>query len=118
MQFNQHEINSEVKKFFTAGGKLNDDTEKQFLGHVAWLVGNNGNGSNTDLLCQYERFYTDKELPMLDLSSGRGIFTSDLYYAFVMLKKDMSLPNFCPKEHEILTAGMAQDLSLVNRFIL
>lgn len=110
--------NSEVKKFFAAGGKVSGDTEKKFLGHVAWLVGNGGYGSDTDLLCQYERSYTCLDtLPMLDLSTGRDIFGSDMYWAFVEIERAMEQPEFCPKEHTILSAGMAQDLRLVNRFL-
>jgi hypothetical protein len=110
--------NSEVKEFFAAGGKVGCDTEKKFLGHVAWLVGNSGYGSDTDLLCQYERFYLGKDtLPMLNLSTGRKIFDTDLYHAFVEIEFAMETPEFCPKERAILAAGMAQDLALVNRFL-
>ena len=110
--------NCEVKKFFAAGGTVSGDTEKKFLGHVAWLVGNGGYGSDTDLLCQYECFYLGCDtLPMLDLSTGREIFASDMYRAFIQIEKDMDQPQFCPKEREILSAGMAQDIRLVNRFL-
>jgi hypothetical protein len=54
---------------------------------------------------------------MLDLSTGRDIFGSDMYWAFVEIERAMEQPEFCPKEHTILSAGMAQDLRLVNRFL-
>lgn len=108
----------QVKKFLATGAKVTGDTEKKFLGHVAWLVGNGGYGSDTDLLCQYERFYLGKDtLPMLDLSTGREIFGSDMFHMFVEIERAMEQPEFCPKEHAQLTAGMAQDLRLVNRFL-
>jgi len=108
---------NEVKKFFANGGWVKaDETEMKFLGHVAWLVGNGGYGSDTDLLCQYERFYTEKELPMLDLATGREIFASDLYHAFVEILFTMDTEGFCPNERARLIVGMEQDLALVNRF--
>ncbi len=108
---------NEVKKFFANGGWVKaDETEMKFLGHVAWLVGNGGYGSDTDLLCQYERFYTEKELPMLDLATGREIFASDLYHAFVEILFTMDTEAFCPNERARLIAGMEQDLKLVLRF--
>jgi hypothetical protein len=107
----------QVKKFLASGAKVTGDTEKKFLGHVAWLVGNGGYGSDTDLLCKYERFYTEKDLPMLDLSTGRDIFTTEMFAAFVEIERAMETPEFCPKEHAQLAAGMAQDLRLVNRFM-
>jgi hypothetical protein len=108
---------NEVKKFFANGGVVTDDTEKKFLGHVAWLVGNQGYGSDTDLLCQYERFYTEKELPMLDLATGRDIFSCDMYQDFVEILLTIETDEFCPNERARLTAGLEQDLSLVNRFL-
>jgi hypothetical protein len=107
----------QVKKFFASGGNVEGDTEKKFLGHVAWLVGNGGYGSDTDLLCEYERFYTEKDLPMLDLSTGRNIFDTEMYLAFIEIERTMETPEFCPKERATLAAGMEQDLRLVNRFL-
>lgn len=108
----------QVKKFLATGAKVTGDTEKKFLGHVAWLVGNGGYGSDTDLLCQYERFYLGTDtLPMLDLSTGREIFGTEMFWAFVEIERAMETPEFCPKEHAQLAAGMAQDLRLVNRFL-
>ena len=107
----------QVKKFLATGAKVTGDTEKKFLGHVAWLVGNGGYGADTDLLCKYERFYTEKDLPMLDLSTGRDIFTTEMFAAFVEIERAMETPEFCPEERTQLAAGMAQDLRLVNRFM-
>jgi hypothetical protein len=108
----------QVKKFLATGAKVTGDTEKKFLGHVAWLVGNGGYGSDTDLLCKYERFYLGTDtLPMLDLSTGRDIFGTEMFHAFVEIERAMEQPEFCPKDHAQLAAGMAQDLRLVNRFL-
>jgi hypothetical protein len=107
----------QVKKFLATGAKVTGDTEKKFLGHVAWLVGNGGYGSDTDLLCQYERVYTEAELPMLDLSTGRDIFGTEMFHMFIEIERAMETSEFCPKEHAQLAAGMAQDLRLVNRFL-
>jgi len=108
----------QVKKFLATGAKVTGDTEKKFLGHVAWLVGNGGYGADTDLLCQYERVFMECEaLPMLDLSTGRDIFITEMFAAFVDIDRAMETPEFCPKERAQLAAGMEQDLRIVNRFL-
>ena len=108
----------QVKKFLASGAKATGDTEKKFIGHVAWLVGNGGYGSDTDLLCRYERVYLGTDtLQMLDLSTGRDIFTTEMFNTFAEIERAMETPEFCPKEREQLAAGMAQDLRLVSRFM-
>jgi len=85
---------------------------------VAWLVGNGGYGSDTDLLCQYERFYTEKNIPMLDLSTGRDIFSNELYWwAFVEIRNLMKTGTVDQKELAVLEAGMEQDIRLVKQFM-
>ena len=110
--------NNEVKKFFAVGGSVAGDTEKKFLGHVAWLTGNGGYGSDTDLLCQYEGF-TRHYLPLLETTRGREIFASNLYTEFVKVVLAIQEPDtfVCPTDYSRLAAGLAQDLKLVNRFL-
>jgi hypothetical protein len=107
----------EVKKFFANGGTVSGDTEMAYLGHVAWFVGNNGYGKNTDMLCQYEVFYLDDDIPMLDLATGRDIFCNKLYWAFVEIRKLMETGTVDQKELAPLTAGMEQDIRLVKQFM-
>lgn len=113
-----------LKKFINAGGKVSGEDEKIFLGHCAWLEGNCGYGANKDALCMYEIEMSNNQVTLENivpnLSSGREIFTTPLYAAFIEVRKALAIEENWTTMKEVYTQiqkGMEQDKRLVERYL-
>jgi hypothetical protein len=126
-----------LKKFINAGGKVSGEDEKIFLGHCAWLEGNCGYGANKDALCMYEIEMSNNQVTLENivpnLSSGREIFTTPLYAAFIEVRKALALyaefievrkalgieenRTTMKQVYTQIQKGMEQDKRLVERYL-